>query len=467
MLNEMSGLLAAAPLEPQARRVTKEDGEQALDVLRVWPEPTCLRHTEALGWREHWPTVDLCWADTPPDDDGFPVEDLMGWDVPLEPLFERVPDRVRDALIPQDHRVCWAALRLFHAVPSALDLARSIPSLAGLLALKMADGDDPRAFSDLLRDRLRGPRRHLLPLVGLDADRSALRILRRVDPSALGFPGQEEVVAALWDDDRTVRKWLRHLPRIDADAVSVLRDPRLRPLCTFRLLADRDDVPTRSLREHLLRVIRARNDGEAPRTPARFYSRSEVFAYCQELESAPRWAPAEFPAPFEHPTDDVVLAGDPEILLEPVHTATTMHERAIADGLCIARERQYPERARAGDGALYVARWANREHRIEATVWLRPSRVTLGWSVEEAALSQNQPVPDGIIDRLAAWADAITSGHVEAATTAPVPPEAPPPVQLCLPLRLRHSPLDTPSSFGTGLAERPGGPGLDSWWFAQ
>ncbi len=122
-----------------------------------------------------------------------------------------------------------------------------------------------------------------------------------------------------------------------------------------------------------------------------------------------------------------------------------MMNRAIPNGLCIATERRYAERAEVGDGALYVAGWMRGGRRVEATVWLRLS-LAKGWRMMEAALSCNRPVPDWLVGRLTGWAEGLERGLRE--PLADDPPDPLYPMQLCLPLRARHSPFDIPSAYG-------------------
>lgn len=54
-----------------------------------------------------------------------------------------VPDEVCAAVALQDDPQCWPLLKLLHAVPELLDIARQIPTLAGLLALKPPNPGPP------------------------------------------------------------------------------------------------------------------------------------------------------------------------------------------------------------------------------------------------------------------------------------------------------------------------------------
>ena len=454
-LDFTSALLHSSPIRPQAHRLMDFEGERTFDVIRVWPEPACFRHTPVEGWLPRQPLLHVRVAHEPPEEAEFAGDDEVGWSVPLSPLFAEVPAQVREALMPQDVGVCWSVLRLAHDVPEVLSLVGDLPSLGGLLALEADDHADRARICGEIRAGLALPRRHLLPLVELEPRERMLRILRRLDPWALGMPGPAWLKRVLGDETPRVRKWLSHLPRLRPDVMIVLGAPHLLPLATFELLGDESKAIFFGLHVYLRMALEAREAGDIPLTPARFRSRDELLELCLHLppRGAKRWDASEFPEPFGHPTTSVVLTGSPQVELQPVRTAQEMLDRAIPDGLCISSQRRYAERAQAGDGALYVASWPRGERRMEATVWLRLSLAN-GWRVMEAALSRNRPVPDWLVGRLSAWADDLEPGLTEPLAEGPQEPVYP--KQLYLPLRPRHSPFDIPSAYGqTGVFDGP------------
>jgi hypothetical protein len=200
VLDITSALLASSPIRPQAHRLIDIDGEQTMDVIRVWPEPACFRHTPFDGWLPRQPLLHVRLADEPPEEAEFAGDDEVGWSVPLSPLFAQIPAHVRDALAPQDVGVCWAVLRLAHDIPEVLDLVQDLASLGGLLALKADDHADRTGICGEIRAGLARPRRHLLPLVGLEPRERVVRILRRLDPWALSMPGPAWLKRVIRDD---------------------------------------------------------------------------------------------------------------------------------------------------------------------------------------------------------------------------------------------------------------------------
>lgn len=336
------------------------------------------------------------------------MSSLSAAEIP-QALAGAISDEVRAALEPQPAAVHGALLKLLRDVPEALSVVRDIPSLGGLLALYVDEAEERAVVCAELREALRRPRNHLLPLVGLPARRSLLRLLAKLEPRAIVSPGPKRIIAVLTSSEEPVRRWLQHLPRIRADVLYALALPRIAPLCTYELLADQSRTPIPlGLHMHLRRVELCRELGTAPRTPARFRSRRELFDFCRALPD-PRlgsWYPAEFPRPFDTPTGEAVLPGAPEVRLTPVRTAAEMHAHAVEGDLCIARDRSYPERAGRGDGALYVARWAEDGGSHEATVWIR-WLLLRGWALREATLSGNRTAPRWLTARLEAWARGI------------------------------------------------------------
>lgn len=446
MLTGLSALLSSAPIRAQAHRVTTVDGERRVEVIRVWPGPACFRYTTESGWRPCRLDLHIRCADKTCQEATL---DDLGWDEPLGPLFTAVPTSVREVLRPQDVDVCWAALRLLEDVPERLDVLRDSPTLGGWLAVHVDDAADRAAACSELRKLSTRRRRVMLSLIGLPARKCNVRLLGRLDPWALSVPGPPYLADLINDRSPQVRKWLRHLPTIRADVAIVLREPVLRALTTFELLADEGDAIGFGLHLALVEIIQARLQGNALATPKRFRSRLEVLDFCDALPpQSSFWNLGDFPEPFESPTSGAALPGAPYVLLSPVCTAAEMQGHTVPSGLCLSTQRRYAERAKRGDGALYFADWTEGARRHRAAVWLGFS-MSRGWWVEESALSHNRPVPDWLVARLDPWAASIEHGLAEQLDETLEFPTSP--LQLLLPFQLRHSAFDIPS------ADDPGG----------
>ena len=215
------------PITPQAHRVCDQDGVTRVEVVRVWPEPSAWVHTFEEGWRPWRPEIHVQWADSPAEDNEYPGQDNVDWDVPLQPLLQAIPAAIRRVLAPLDDPHCWLALRLLYDVPEALDIASGVLCLAGLLAQQVDDADDREVACVALRAALRRPRKHLLPLAGLPERTALLRVLTRVEPRALSIPGPAMIRQVLTSEEPRVVKLLRHLPSIRADVLYVLDCPAL------------------------------------------------------------------------------------------------------------------------------------------------------------------------------------------------------------------------------------------------
>ncbi len=457
----MRDLPDGCPIVSQAHRTRVVDGVTRIEALRIWPTPAAWAHTPTDGWQPWSPAIHVRWADSPAEDDEYPGADNVGWNLPLQPPLQAIPEHVRAAVAPLDDPACWLALRLLAAVPEALDVVRDIPSLGGLLA-QFVEAEDREAACEALRAALRRPRKHLLPLVGLPAHKALLGVLKRLDPKALSIPGPPMVKEVLTSAESQVVKLLHHLPAIRADVVFVLRYPELLRLATFALLADEDYCIGFGVHYFLNRVDAARDRRLVPMTPARFRSRRELLDFDLERRRKECWSPALYSRPFETPTDEVtVLLGVPRVELRPVLTAAQMQEVAVVDRLCIATSVDYPREATTGFGAMYLATWRADGEDHRATVWL--SVLFSGsYCLDEVRLRYNRPAPEWLRDRLQPWIDGINAARLE-----PVEPLARPRLdpQQCLPLRWSASPPDAPSGVEPNSAtDRPTDLGYDDWW---
>jgi hypothetical protein len=429
--------LPSPPIQPQARREHVQCGALVHEVIRVWPDPVCYRLLPGRSWQEYRPWLHTHLAEKPPPDLAHhnPLHDdsndTRAWEPRIEPLFKMVPEQIREALDPLCETICWAALKLLAAVPAALDLGRSNLSLTAMLALWAEKAPAPEAGFNEIRKKLRGPRRGLLPLIGLPASRALVRVLAKLDPFAVSVPGPDAVVELLLSEEPEVAKPLRHLHKIRADLIQVLGTPDLRGLSTYALLADDDEGAIRWGLNHSLETIRrVREEGRAPVRPARFHSRQEVedllLQFRRPPDRASCWNPSDFEQPFAPPVGEEVVEGHPQLRLCPVTSAEQMLARAIQDKLCIASNSSYPRAAARGDGAMYAAEWAEGRGSRWATVWLRIGRS--GWRLRDARGPDNEEVPVWVWDRLEAWAEGLDPAVVEELTPAPDTPDTREPV---------------------------------------
>lgn len=286
MLN-ITEVLADAPVEVQAHAIY--EGEAQLAILRVWPRPFSGNFTQEKGWTRSWPMLDDPF-EPGPTDGSYPEAGDLGWSVALGPIFDLVPLHLQAALEPFDRGVRWPVLRLLAEIPETLDLVRSNPSLAALVALKLDLAGDWEAACAHVRELLHRPRRSLMPLVGLPATRSAVRVLSRLDPRGVAPPWDEWIRWMLNHADAGAAKTLRHLRIVTIEILIVLTDPALRRLSTFALLADEGQGTLEiGLSRTLGRVRDSRAAGRGSTNPSSFRSCRELERFCEDLAApAPR-----------------------------------------------------------------------------------------------------------------------------------------------------------------------------------
>jgi hypothetical protein len=449
------------PIEPQARRAVAFDSRPELEVIRVWPRPSCWRFIPEAGWQERRPWIHTRFADDPwPHRGEDDLPDLRSWVPRVEVLLEAVPRNVRKVLRPLEDGACWPVLKLVAAVPEIIALASDNLSLVALLALTAQAADAPDKTFDEVRTRLSGPRHQLLPLAGLPPSKTLLRVLKKLEPEALSRPGPEAVVELLRRPEPEVVKALRHLPAIRADLVQVLLAPELRRLCSYSLLADPDGPIRWGLHSALEEIVAVREYGRALR-PAKFNSRREVADFCSVIQAnlPQSWDPEDFTEDVDPPAGEHVLLGEPRINLRPLPSPAEVLEHGIRKKLCITTDAYYPECMREGHGAMYEVRWTDRAGCCrEATAWL--TWLLDRWGLDEVSGPSNREVPEWLVRRLKEWFPEMQPAR---AVGQAVEPGEAPELQLLLPLRWFPSPLDGPAVRRTTSAKRPL-MAYDDWW---
>ena len=390
-------ILALLPWTPQAVKVVKREwDETAVVALRVWPNP---RWAVYVPGRRRWQAgaVGAAGAVLSDPREEHTSRELRDWDTDLRTLLAQVPPEVRDAIACQPRVFAWRLLQMLDAVPEAIDLARDLPVLAGLLAWPSREGAaDP--FGEV-RVLLGKPRRRLLALVGLPDEQWIIRVMQKMPAGVLRDPGDDRVIEMLRSTDREVERRLQHLPSLPVDVVETIVDARLRRMSSFGLLSDPDPRHQGDLAEKLTRLDRA------GRT-RRFCSRAEVEAAhaalpadVQRLERE-QWNPARYAGEFIVPTGQVVLPGRPILTLVPVRTSEEMRAHGLQMESCIPADDRYGRRAARGVGAMYAVAWGRKGGR--ATLWIRHEDGG-GWAIAELAGPENGRVPPGITSRLEAW----------------------------------------------------------------
>lgn len=414
---EVAAILATAPFDYDAHQVIPADGDYPLvvSIARTWPQPDFLSWGLARGrWMARTMWIPVQCAD--PDYEPGAFTDLEGWSCPLADLVRGIPAEIRDAVGPLPSSFQWYAIKVLAVVPEFLDVVVEQPVLAALVASGLHPrGDGEGEALDRLRELLRGPRRRLLSLIDLPEEKWILGVLQKLDLRALCQPGAPIIYDLIRSGDKYVQKRLRHLPRLRGDVLQILNDRGSWPMTTFSLMADdtEDDFWSEtSLHSLLVELHVARNDGRAPKKPARFKSRAEVLRAWEAIE--PFDPVAEFTAAFETPTDRVGLRlwNEPAITLLPLRSASALLEHGKKQINCLTDDRAYYLEARTGQLALYSVEWrlpGDGEMQV-ATLSVRWCWDRL-WQLEQLLGPDNEPVPTWVESRVTDWVGELN--HLE------------------------------------------------------
>lgn len=381
------------------------------DSIRLWPDPVAATQDAEGGWSEWEPETDALSIGTIVDTGWDPVfpPDAVAWNPPLRVLLGLVPAPVREALREVPGGCWWLSLQGMSAIPEMTELFAADVVLATMLVTNRRRGDYPLRFAELRR-RVGCRRRDLLALLDLPQQEWVLAVLRKTSPHTVDFPGPDVVRRVILDEDREVRQVLRHARVLCDGTYRTLDDPATRALAAPALLLDgvRMDqyVDLRRLQEH-------REAGVLPARPRHFRSWERVREMIEPTE--PRYDeiwdeydPADFPAPFQTPSGECTLLGEPRVSLVPILSAGAMIEAGTIMRSCLATSRTYPQAAATGRAVLISATWTQ-PHRTPgavpqermASVWL--TRTPYGWGVDQLALPGNREAPAWLALRLERW----------------------------------------------------------------
>jgi len=368
--------------------------------IRLWPDPACARRCPHHGSHQWWPRIhpgDLLLSE---GSDSEVWADISGWTPRLSTLLGQVPGNVDATLsgVPAEH---WLrGLRAAHDCPDLLDLFATDSVLATLLGWRVAGDDEATA---MLRDRLGGRRRDLLPVLDLPASRWMLQTMQRVDLFALDFGGAERLLRALASGSKKVRNILRHAPRISAASLRLLDDEDLlrHAAPSLLLTADTDGVD-----HHLRQLVELREAGEVPTTPRLIRTRALLDALLDHQEEVPVPAFVEAADMPEPPFGDLtlVVAGQPPISVHVIQTLEEAQRVGAEMGLCLADEPEvgYWDAVERGVGLLLLLHWVDDSFlltglRRRGVAFLRLSGC---WTVTELEAKSGMAVPRWVADRL-------------------------------------------------------------------
>jgi hypothetical protein len=406
--------------------LTVSSRKQAVCV-RAWPDPVARRRLPHNPWRPHDPVFRLVTPlarryapERQPAGENqlaLPLADERRFVETREPVSKQrafsalrctIPDDIAERIEPfQNHQ--WLPLWMAHAYRKpATDLLDSSPVLAFLLA-------NHRRFALMMREPerrqeaarlLAGPQRQLLAYMNVPATKSMIGILRKVDLAAAGPDMLEQIAAAM--RDATASRRLQHVRAVNQGVLGLVRDRRLLPLVTPRLL---DEVAAR------------RREKQVPITASRLKEIVEMTARCRRpvplpafrscdqidevYEDLARRLPAVIPVatasapagPPPPPFPPPPIAGTRDIM--PITTAKELTEEGDTQHHCARFLANGVQK-----GGLYV-------YKV-----LRPERATVAiartasgdWQVVELRLACNRKVSEETEDAVRAWLSAATMG---------------------------------------------------------
>lgn len=408
-------LAAGAPCHVHALRLVLRPDGPTVVVLRLWPRPAAWARGSEPG----------LWL---PEDVSTPLV-ARGCELQALPETPWLPDlrSLAKALLPQwveavlggvPAELQWDCLRLLDAVPRSAELMAENPVLMAALAATVSQ-ELPARYEEIAAG-LTGPRRDLLPLLDLPRRRWMVRLLSRLESSALDRRLLSDLVVGLRSDDRRLVKALQHLRPLPRHVLQVVLHPDLGAEVATAML---QEAATRTLEElHLLLgytphgesplvgafdTVRLFGEREGrPKPHPRTLGHLARLVREAELDLAEPWDPASFDAFAEGPAGQCSLPTSPRVEVSPLEDAAALYAHAAEQLVCIVADPEYPSLAQDGRAAFFAVIWGDRS----ATLML--ARDGLAWVVEELRGACNEDVPGWLADALAGWAEGLGEGSL-------------------------------------------------------
>ncbi|MBL9153075.1 MAG: PcfJ domain-containing protein [Verrucomicrobiales bacterium] len=158
-----------------------------------------------------------------------------------------LPKEVAQAVepFPSDQ---WPLLMMLRHDPSTLDLARSNPALAYLLALKL--NADVALIAALKCGTLR--QREILGCLDFPDTNGAVNLFRKIQPASVNGDNWSRLLHLLRHPDAAARQRLAHLPAINTGVVEILLHPAASAAAGVRLL---EQVASDAAESHRARTV--------------------------------------------------------------------------------------------------------------------------------------------------------------------------------------------------------------------
>jgi hypothetical protein len=289
----------------------------------------------------------------------------------------------------------WAVLRLFHERPETLEFAQQNPALCYALAnFRCFPGVAAlKAFADAVK-LSESRQRDIAGALGFPATDGAARILAKLAPESASVELMEPLREALKDPE--VAKSLAHLPKLNAGAVAIAKEPRLRAASTAKLLSEVAQTAKEKYRANIAVLIEDTLRMFFRVHPTRGTPQFQTIARLREVhdEISVEYLRREEPAirAFRFPKPPV--PGTPDIV--PICTIEELIEEGRAQNNCVAT---YAQRVQSRYTYIYRV--------------LRPERATLSivrgddgdWEIDELERRGNSGAAERTYDWVQRWLD--------------------------------------------------------------
>ena len=212
-------------------------------VMRGWPEPLAWRKTRTRPWRMIRPRGWFCFDETDPLFalcEAYP-ERQRGVN-PLRAFCSAIPENVRQIVRRFTDRHWHVMCFLARCGTAALELMEANPALAFCLANNWVFHHPPVSGPmRSARRQLPKTQRKIAEWLGLLGNRSTVRTLRKIHPSAATIPNMLSLRRNLMD--KNTAKIIRHLPRIGHQVMDILCHNALMRRVSQRFLLEAAVLP--------------------------------------------------------------------------------------------------------------------------------------------------------------------------------------------------------------------------------
>lgn len=316
----------------------------------------------------------------------------------FENFYAAVPTEVREVVAPFPERH-FSLVSFCARCPGGLDLLRSTPALAMMLANCWAFGRKVQRPLRSCRGMLRKTQREQLEWLGFaEPSKSTIRILRKVAVSCCTVGLLLYLRSAL--AIKEARKYLEHLPRINRGVVRIVSDPKLFPHVSYSLLEEVGQCPQEDLRAPLGRRMASMLPllkEDIALAQAKFRS-MHSFTSFMKLADSMGWDLLLRPYPTDFP--EPPFPGN--CWLCPITSLRVLVQEGITQRHCIATQTD-----RISRGYAYAYKIMLPGQR--ATLLLHREGIHQPWALADCRAAYNRMGDCALLLRIQAWLDAEQS----------------------------------------------------------